>query len=121
MAEFAGLQSILDLRNQLRNQDIKQHKLTNNQAYLIAVLVAIVVIILYLYLFKRQARYSTILTIGAITFLIVLDFLDFPDQRWFRTITIIIIGLLIFEIVGYEVMRLLKERNTEITLEKIGL
>ncbi len=104
---------LLGLRNKLRNENAGQvYRFTNNQAYLIAAIVVILVVILYVFLVgRKEVRLSTALVVAVIAFLVVVDTLDFPDRRWFRVLTTVIIAFAIIEIIIYEIYRVLNNEN----------
>jgi hypothetical protein len=113
MAEL--LPGLINLREQL--VEPRRYTFTNLQAYLIALVTAVIGVLIYIQLRGRsEVRYSTALTIGAIIFLVILNLLDFPDRRWVEILTVLVIAGIVLEIVGYEVLRIIKRRNIRVGL-----
>lgn len=106
------LPKLLGIREEeIADQQKRIYAISSRKAYLYAIIISILVMLIYIAFKRQHVRYSTALTIFAVTFLIVVDFLDFPDQHWFQIISFLVIGLLLFEIIGYEIMRILQKQN----------
>jgi uncharacterized membrane protein YkgB len=113
---MASLGTILGGLLNLRREapDLKNHKYTSTQAYFIAIVLALVVLLVYLFLVRRKFRYSTALALAGLVFLLSLSFLDFTDQIWYRILTFIILGLLMVKILGFEVFRIIEDRDAKL-------
>lgn len=112
---FLGL---FNLRDKLPPDPNHKYVFTTFQGYLVGILFAFVAVLAYL-LLVENARYSTLLTLGALVFVFTLAIIDFPDRRWFQVILYVGIALLIFEIVGYEFLRILRQQNFTVNVRKL--
>lgn len=115
MEDLFGRLFFRDALRRIEQEREKKHSFTTSQAVLIAIFISSVVTgLLYLFTTKSRTlspRESTLLAIFIFTSIISLAFLDSPDRELFRTVLIIGLVLLAFEIVGYETMRYLKGEN----------
>ena len=135
MAEIPILKDLLEYRKQLQSKDqlIDQSSQVNEQlkpskyslnsleAIIIAIIIAIVFLFIYAYVGKTDVRYSTGLTVMAVAFLLTMSVLDSPEKKFFQIVTAIIFVLVLIEIVGYEVLRIIKLQNRMITYELLGI
>lgn len=119
MNEIPIISSILKYRNKSIQESTKETQYTSFQAYSAAAIVVLVITFFYCVIKKQDIRYSTLLTIGAVSFLVTMMILDSPEQKFYRLIAALVIALIIFEIVGYEIMRVLRDRNRAVTIENL--
>lgn len=116
MANVLG--ELLGLRNQLQHNRV--YKYTSGQAYTIAFLSALLGCCVYIAIVERDFRYSTLISVGALIFLIALDLIDFEDQEWYRIITYIILALVLFKIFSYELVRIMNKRNQIVNAKQVN-
>lgn len=114
MEDLFGKLFFRDAQKRIEQDRAKVHSFSTMQAILIAgFLASIVTGLLYLFTTKNGLgpRQSSLVAIFIIVMIASLAFLDCPDRELFKTVLIIGLVLLSFEIVGYEALRYLKGEN----------
>jgi hypothetical protein len=116
MEEIPFLSSILNYRDKIIKEN-QSAEFSIFQAYSFSIFITFLVIFLYCLIKKRDIRYSTLLTIGAIVFVLSMMLIPSPEQKFYRVVAVLVVALLVFEILGYEIMRIMRERNRAVSIE----